>query len=61
MRSAVAQVQAQRSKSFLHLMFRIPGVGAGKVDMPTQRRNVLQQSIRNSRPARFSCVTARSR
>jgi len=29
-------------------MFGIPGVDAGKVDMlPTERRDVLQQSIRN--------------
>lgn len=40
--------QAGRSKSVQHLMFGIPGVDAGKVDMlPTERRDVLQQSIRN--------------
>lgn len=40
--------QTERSKSVRHLMFGIPGVDAGKVDMfPTERRDVLQQSIRN--------------
>lgn len=29
-------------------MFRVPGVDAGKVDMlPTQRRDMLEQMIRN--------------
>lgn len=38
----------KRSKSVRHLMFGIPGVDAGKVDVfPTERRDVLRQSIRN--------------
>ena len=35
-------------------MFRIPGVDTGKVDVfPTERRDVLQQSIRNISPRSF--------
>ncbi len=40
--------QTEQSKSVRHLMFGIPGVDAGKIDMlPTERRDVFQQSIRN--------------
>jgi hypothetical protein len=40
--------QTERSKSVGHLMFGIPGVDAGNVDMlPTKRRDVIEQSIRN--------------
>src|SRR3546814_13673076 len=38
----------KRSKSVRHLMFGIPGVAAGKVDVfPTERRDGLRKSIRN--------------
>ncbi len=55
--------KAERPEPVRHLMFRIPGVDAGKVDVfPTERRDVLQQSVRNVSPYSFQlCFCAQHR